>query len=60
MNSTGSAASGSVSSASKYDPDLLKSDVQLARARVQRLKRELADIDQEMGYKQRGLETLAQ
>lgn len=62
VNSTGSAASGSVasSSASKYDPDLLKSDVQLARARVHRLKRELAAIDQEMGYKQKGVETLAQ
>ena len=44
----------------KYDPDLLKSDVQHARARVQRLKRELANIDSEMVYKQKGVETLAQ
>ena len=54
VNSTGSTAS------TKYDPDLLKSDVQHARARVQRLKRELANIDSEMVYKQKGVETLAQ
>ncbi len=62
MNSTGSAvsASSSVGGGSKYDPDLLKSDVQHARARVHRLKRELAAIDQEMGYKQKGVDTLAQ
>ncbi len=51
MNSTGSTT--------KYDPDLLKSDVQHAKARVQRLKRELANIDTEMHYKQKGVETLA-
>ena len=56
VNSTGSTAS----SATKYDPDLLKSDVTHARARVLRLKRELANIDSEMAYKQKGVETLAQ
>ena len=56
VNSTGSSAS----SATKYDPDLLKSDVSHARARVLRLKRELANIDSEMAYKQKGVETLAQ
>ena len=56
MNSSGSTAS----SATKYDPDLLKSDVSHARARVLRLKRELANIDSEMAYKQKGVETLAQ
>ncbi len=55
VNSTGSTTSGST----KYDPDLLKSDVAHARARVQRLKRELANIDTEMVYKQKGVETLA-
>ncbi len=53
-------STGSVASATKYDPDLLKSDVHHARARVQRLRRELASIDSEMAYKQKGVETLAQ
>ncbi|XP_059079146.1 protein kibra-like isoform X2 [Tigriopus californicus] len=53
LNSTGSVSS------TKYDPDLLKSDVQHAKARVQRLKQELANIDTEMSYKQKGVETLA-
>ena len=43
----------------KYDPDLLKADVNLAKKRVERLKHELAQIGAEMHYKQRGLETLA-
>jgi protein KIBRA len=55
VNSTGSTAS-----TTKYDPDLLKSDVHHARARVQRLRRELANIDSEMAYKRKGVETLAQ
>lgn len=52
MNSTAS------SSSTKYDPDLLKSDVHHAKARVQRLKRELANINSEVDFKQRGVETL--
>merc|ERR1719471_1663309 len=48
----------SSTSSTKYDPDLLKSDVHHARARVQRLKRELASINSEMDFKQRGVETL--
>ena len=56
VNSTGSGAS----TTTKYDPDLLKSDVQHARARVLRLQRELANIDTEMAYKQKGVDTLAQ
>jgi len=48
------------STGGKYDIDLLKSDVHHAKARVQRLKRELANIDSEMLYKWRGVETLAQ
>lgn len=43
----------------KYDPDLLKADVNLARKRVDRLRHELAQIRAEMHYKQRGLDTLA-
>lgn len=53
VNSTSSTASST-----KYDPDLLKSDVHHAKARVQRLKRELANINSEMDFKQRGVETL--
>jgi len=52
LNSTSSTSS------TKYDPDLLKSDVHHAKARVQRLRRELANINSEMDYKQKGVETL--
>nr|XP_022328024.1 protein WWC2-like isoform X2 [Crassostrea virginica] len=44
----------------KYDPDLLKSDVNLAKNRVARLKRELEQIRAEMVYKEQGVETLTQ
>lgn len=50
--------STSSSSSTKFDPDLLKSDVHHARARVHRLRRELANINSEMDYKQKGVETL--
>ncbi|CAL1530897.1 unnamed protein product [Lymnaea stagnalis] len=43
----------------KYDPDLLKQDVNLAKSRVARLKRELEQIGAEMSYKERGVETLS-
>lgn len=43
----------------KYDPDLIKADVVLAKKRVARLKHELEQIRAEMQYKQKGLETLA-
>ncbi|GFR66721.1 protein kibra [Elysia marginata] len=43
----------------KYDPDLLKQDVNLAKNRVARLKRELEQIGVEMTYKERGVETLS-
>ncbi|XP_067663170.1 protein WWC2-like isoform X2 [Haliotis asinina] len=42
----------------KYDPDLLKSDICLARKSVARLKNELEQIRAEMQYKERGVETL--
>ena len=53
VNSTSSVGS------TKFDPDLIKADVILARKRVARLKRELEQIRTEMQYKQKGLETLA-
>ncbi|KAK3100597.1 hypothetical protein FSP39_022334 [Pinctada imbricata] len=43
---------------SKYDPDLIKADVNLAKNRVARLKRELEQIKAEMVYKEKGVETL--
>ena len=51
VNSTTSSVSST-----KYDPDLLRSDVALARNRVARLKRELEQVNLEMQYKQQGLE----
>ncbi|XP_074650621.1 protein KIBRA-like [Tubulanus polymorphus] len=44
----------------KYDPDLLKADVALAKNRVSRLKREIEQIRAEMQYKQQGVDTLSQ
>ena len=49
----------SSTSSTKYDPDLLKSEVFHAKSRVQRLRRELANIDAEVAYQQQGVETLA-
>jgi hypothetical protein len=51
--------SSSSSVSTKYDPDLLKSDVALARNRVSRLKQELEQIRAEMNCTQRGVDTLA-
>ncbi|EEB17221.1 myosin-2 heavy chain, non muscle, putative [Pediculus humanus corporis] len=58
LNKSRSSLCSNVSS-TKYDPDLLKSDVALARNRVSRLKRELEQIKTEMTCTQRGVETLA-
>ena len=44
----------------KYDPDLLKADVALARTRVARLKREMEQIRIEMKYQEQGVKTLAE
>lgn len=48
------------SGATKYDPDLLKSEVDLSRKRVDRLRSELAQIEVHMKYKEMGVESLAQ
>lgn len=50
--------SSSSSVSTKYDPDLLKSDVAMAKNRVSRLKSELEQIRNEMTYTQRGVDTL--
>ncbi|XP_014207758.1 protein kibra isoform X2 [Copidosoma floridanum] len=54
-----SLCSSTSSLSTKYDPDLLKCDVALARKRVSRLKRELEQIRAEMNCTQRGVDTLA-
>jgi len=56
--STTSLSSTTSSTSTKYDPDLLKSDVHHARARVSRLRQELANISSEADYKQKGVDTL--
>ena len=47
------------STGSKYDVDLLRVDVGQCKARVTKLKRELAKMDAEVSIKQKGMETLA-
>ncbi|XP_047463285.1 protein KIBRA [Mugil cephalus] len=46
------------SSSSKYDPDILKADISTAKSRVNKLKRDLACMKQELQYKEQGFETL--
>ncbi|KAG9351944.1 hypothetical protein JZ751_023195 [Albula glossodonta] len=46
------------SSSSKYDPDILKAEIVTAKSRVNKLKRDLAYMKQELQYKEQGYETL--
>ncbi|XP_067464988.1 protein KIBRA [Thunnus thynnus] len=46
------------SSSSKYDPDILKAEISTAKSRVNKLKRDLACMKQELLYKEQGFETL--
>ncbi|XP_045895350.1 protein KIBRA [Micropterus dolomieu] len=46
------------SSSSKYDPDILKAEIATAKSRVNKLKRDLACMKQELLYKEQGFETL--
>ncbi|XP_072230630.1 protein KIBRA [Leuresthes tenuis] len=46
------------SSSSKYDPDILKADIATAKSRVNKLKRDLACMKQELQYKEQGFKTL--
>ncbi|KAM8875568.1 protein WWC3 isoform 2-T2 [Spinachia spinachia] len=55
--SISSTLSGS-SSSSKYDPDQIKAEVACRRERLCRLKQELAQVKQELQYKEMGVETL--
>ena len=54
VNSTSSGSS------TKFDPDLLKADVALAKNRVARLRRDLDVARAEFAYQQRGIDMLAQ
>lgn len=46
------------STSSKYDPDILKAEIATAKSRVNKLKRDLACMKQELQFKQQGVETL--
>lgn len=46
------------SSSSKYDPEILKAEIATAKSRVNKLKRDLACMRQELQYKEQGVETL--
>ncbi|XP_066501648.1 protein KIBRA [Hoplias malabaricus] len=46
------------SSSSKYDPEILKAEIVTAKSRVNKLKRDLACMRQELLYKEQGFETL--
>jgi len=52
-------ASSSSSLYSKYDPDLLRSEIDLARQRLSKLKREAVCARRDLNQKQLGVETLA-
>ncbi|XP_067838641.1 protein WWC2-like isoform X2 [Heptranchias perlo] len=46
------------SSSTKYDPDILKAEISTTKVRVNKLKRELSQMKQELLYKEQGFETL--
>lgn len=53
-----SLCSSASSTSTKFDPDLLRADLVLAKERVNRLRTEMAKIETEMTFTQRGVETL--
>nr|XP_045618719.1 protein kibra-like isoform X2 [Procambarus clarkii] len=58
--SSRSSLSSGGSGTGRWDPDLLKTDVAMARSRVGRLKRELHQIKHEVANTEAGMQTLAQ
>ncbi|XP_066469996.1 protein KIBRA isoform X2 [Tiliqua scincoides] len=48
----------SSSSSSKYDPEILKAEIATTKSRVNKLKREVAHMRQELEYKELGFQTL--
>ncbi|XP_029439691.1 protein KIBRA [Rhinatrema bivittatum] len=59
LGSQTSLVSGS-SSSSKYDPDILKAEIATTKSRVNKLKREVLYMRQELHYKENGFQTLKQ
>ncbi|CAH2276897.1 KIBRA [Pelobates cultripes] len=59
LGSQTSLVSGS-SSSSKYDPDILKAEIATTKARVNKLKREVVYMREELQYKENGYQTLKQ
>ncbi|KAM8974592.1 protein KIBRA [Pelodytes ibericus] len=59
LGSQTSLVSGS-SSSSKYDPDILKAEIATTKSRVNKLKREVVYMRQELQYKENGYQTLKQ
>lgn len=57
LGSQVSLVSGS-SSNSKYDPEILKAEIATAKSRVNKLKREMVHLQQELQFKERGFQTL--
>nr|XP_045009587.1 protein KIBRA isoform X2 [Jaculus jaculus] len=57
LGSEVSLVSGS-SSSSKYDPEILKAEIATAKSRVNKLKREMAHLQHELQFKERGFQTL--
>ncbi|NP_001096212.1 protein KIBRA [Xenopus tropicalis] len=57
VGSQTSLVSGS-SSSSKYDPDILKAEIATTKSRVNKLKREMVFLRQELQYKENGYQTL--
>ncbi|XP_014462061.2 protein KIBRA isoform X2 [Alligator mississippiensis] len=57
LGSQMSLISGS-SSSSKYDPEILKAEIATTKSRVNKLKREVAHMKQELQYKEHGFQTL--
>ncbi|KAJ7997058.1 hypothetical protein DPEC_G00224980 [Dallia pectoralis] len=46
------------SNSSKYDPEILKAEIVTSKSRVNKLKRDLACMKQELEFKEQGFETL--
>ncbi|XP_075712536.1 protein KIBRA isoform X2 [Rhinoderma darwinii] len=59
LGSQTSLVSGS-SSSSKYDPEILKAEIATTKSRVNKLKREVVYMQQELQYKENGYQTLRQ
>ncbi|OCT88506.1 hypothetical protein XELAEV_18017133mg [Xenopus laevis] len=57
VGSQTSLVSGS-SSSSKYDPDILKAEIATTKSRVNKLKREMVFLRQDLQYKENGYQTL--